>query len=401
MTLSVRPREAQELWRALEAAEAAAPVDAVDAVTQELAVAFGTDRVAFLIADLAGRALVRMTHGHGAGLDGDRRDGTELAHRVPFESPRVARTLQDQQISVGQHGDEWQVLAPVSQRGEVIGLLEVIVTDPPDPDLVRLVERAARLLAYVVIANRRHTDLFEWAQRSAPFELSAELQRRLLPAAFTCEGTQFALSAWMEPAATIGGDTFDYTVSRDTLHLSVTDAMGHGLGAAVIASVAVGALRNGRRRGDPLTEEVAAANVAVAEHCDGGFCTGLVAEVDLVSGEMTIVNAGHLPPILLRDGTAREIHLRADLPIGIDPATVYRPHRLALRPGDRVAIVTDGMTERAAGQVDLPALIERTAHQHPREATRHLADGVIAVSPDGLPDDATVLLFDWYGGHGT
>ncbi len=131
-----------------------------------------------------------------------------------------------------------------------------------------------------MIANRRHTDLFEWGQRSTPFTLPAEIQRRLLPSAFTCEAGAFSLSAWLEPAADVGGDTFDYSLGRDALHLSMTDAMGHGIASALTATLCVGSLRNTRRQGASLLEQVAAANTALADHFtsvdDEGFATGLV-----------------------------------------------------------------------------------------------------------------------------
>src|SRR5205809_223421 len=79
--------------------------------------------------------------------------------------------------------------------------------------------------------------------------LAAEIQHRLLPGAFTCEAGQFTLAAWLQPAGEIGGDTFDFSLERDTLHLSLTDAMGHTMDAALLATVLVGALRNARRRG--------------------------------------------------------------------------------------------------------------------------------------------------------
>jgi hypothetical protein len=77
----------------------------------------------------------------------------------------------------------------------------------------------------MVIANRRYTDLFEWGQRTVPLSLAAEIQRRLLPAAFTCEADQFTLAGWLEPAGQVGGDTFDFSLDRNTLHASMTDAM--------------------------------------------------------------------------------------------------------------------------------------------------------------------------------
>ena len=105
------------------------------------------------------------------------------------------------------------------------------------------------MLAYVVIANRRFTDLFEWGQRSMPLSLEAEIQHRLLPGSYTCEAGQFTLAGWLEPAGDVGGDTFDFSVERDTLHLSMTDAMGHTLEAALLATVLVGAAKRPPARG--------------------------------------------------------------------------------------------------------------------------------------------------------
>ena len=128
---------------------------------------------------------------------------------------------------------------------------------------------AAHALAYVVIANRRFTDLFEWGQRSVPLSLAAEIQHRLLPGSYTCEAGQFTLAAWLEPAGNVGGDTFDFAVERDTLHLSITDAMGHEVEAAVLATVLVGALRNARRAGVGLAEQAHRANTGLATTPNG------------------------------------------------------------------------------------------------------------------------------------
>ena len=114
---------------------------------------------------------------------------------------------------------------------------------------------AAHALAYVVIANRRFTDLFEWGQRSVPLSLAAEIQHRLLPGAYTCEAGQFTLAGWLEPAGNVGGDTFDFALERDMLHFSMTDAMGHEVAAALLATLMVGGLRNARRAGVGLAEQ--------------------------------------------------------------------------------------------------------------------------------------------------
>jgi len=300
--------------------------------------------------------------------------------------------------------DNWTVLAPVTERGEVIGVLELLLPEEPDKDDTAEIASLAHLLAFVVIANRRHTDLFEWGHRSRPLSLSAEIQQRVLPGSRTCEAGAFTLSGWLEPAADIAGDTFDYSLERDRLHVSVTDAMGHGVGAALTATLCVSALRGSRRTGASLAEQARAANEAVSERqvADGGddFVTGLIGRVDLKTGVLHLVNAGHVMPYLARDGEVRTVALQANLPFGMFADTSYQTAEIGLRPGDRIVFVTDGMLERNAANIDLPTSIRATASLHPREAAAALADSVLAVTGHALSDDATVLCLDWYGGHG-
>ena len=140
------------------------------------------------------------------------------------------------------------VFAPVTNRGEAIGVLELLLGEPPDEQVLAEVAFAAHALAYVIIANRRFTDLFEWGQRSVPLSLAAEIQHRLLPGSYTCEAGQFTIAGWLEPAGNVGGDTFDFALERGMLHFSLTDAMGHEVGDALLATLMIGGLRNARRR---------------------------------------------------------------------------------------------------------------------------------------------------------
>ncbi len=328
---------------------------------------------------------------------------------LPFDGGPRERVVRSQRPAVlppeGRAGrDGWTVLAPVTERGEAIGLLELLLPDEPGKDEIAEIASLAHLLAFVVIANRRHTDLFEWGHRSRPLSLSAEIQQRLLPGPRTCEAGAFTLSGWLEPAADIAGDTFDYSVERDTLHLSVTDARGHGVGAALTATLCVSALRGARRRGASLTEQARSANTAVAEHATVGglddFVTGLVGRVDLNNGVLHLVNAGHIKPYLARNRKVSAVALPANLPFGIFADTDYEGVDLELHPGDRVVFVTDGMLERNAANIDLPTAIRESEEQHPREAANALADSVLEATGHALTDDATVLCLDWYGGHG-
>ena len=410
------------IGRVLDAAEAASPVDAVEAVTRELGVALGATEVSFLIADLSGRALVRLAHvplrqpsadgGRTTLAPGERREAEESATVLPFDGGPAEQAIRTQTVQVvtpdqplaGRTSvDQWTVLAPVTERGEAIGLLELHLPREPTSGAVAEVAQLAHLLAFVVIANRRHTDLFVWGQRSRESSLSAEIQQRLLPGPWTCEAGAFTLSGWLEPAAEIAGDTFDYSLARDHLHLSMTDAMGHGVAAALTASLCLGGMRGARRQGASLVEQALATNAALAENAVGGalddFVTGVIARLHLPTGTLELVNAGHVAPFLARDGVATVVEIPPDLPFGLFHETKFHSVELALEPGDRVVIVTDGMLERNASGIDLAAAIQDTIALHPREAVRALADSVLEATGHDLKDDATLMLLEWHGGH--
>src|SRR5829696_4015672 len=289
-----------DLRSLLTRAEAAAPVGVVDAMAAALQEMLDARDVSFLIADFSGRSLNRL--GHSVLSQEPGAHSEETSGRVALEGPYGA-ALEGQRSVLLQEGNDTRVLAPVTSRGEAVGVLELVL--PFDPAAITLedVELAAHQLAYMVIANRRYTDLFEWGQRTVPMSLAAEIQRRLLPASFTCEADQFALAGWLEPAGEVGGDTFDFSLDRHTLHISMTDAMGHSVDSALLATLVVGALRNTRRSAAGLVEQAQAAHAALLAYSrDGGFVTGQLVRVDLVAETARILSAGHPLPFRLRDG---------------------------------------------------------------------------------------------------
>src|SRR6476646_1256574 len=267
-----------DLAELLEAVEDAPPFAAADVLGQHLGERRITSEVSFLIADFSGRALSRL--GNTGSVDATRAQDRETAERVPLQESPHGRALATQTVGVEVGADDTRVFAPVTNRGEAIGVLELSLSDAPDEQTVADVALGAHSLAYVVIANRRFTDLFEWGQRSVALSLAAEIQHRLLPAAYTCEAGQFTLAGWLEPAGDVGGDTFDFALERNTLHLSMTDAMGHEIEAALLATVLVGALRNARRAGATLGEQADTANDRLADNARrGGFVTGQVVRI--------------------------------------------------------------------------------------------------------------------------
>jgi serine phosphatase RsbU (regulator of sigma subunit) len=379
----------------LGAVEAAPPVAAIDVLAAALAEAIDAREVSFLIADFSGQSLIRLGHSGGGGAL--RLQGKETAERVPLAGTPHGRALAAQTVEVIAENGGARLFAPVTSRGEAVGVLELGLEGFPLEQTVADVALAAHFLAYVVIANRRYTDLFEWGQRSVPLSLAAEIQHRLLPGAITCEAGQFTLAAWLQPAGEIGGDTFDFSLDRDALHLSMTDAMGHTMDAALLATVLVGGLRNARRRGVELAEQARLASDALAEQAGASqFVTGLLVRIDLTRATAGIVNAGHPPPLRIRAGEVDQLRLEADPPFGLGRG--YRVQSLPLQVGDRLIFVTDGMLERDAELMNIGAVLTSSMDMHAREAVQDLTRTVLKASGGKLRDDATALFLDWHGG---
>jgi serine phosphatase RsbU (regulator of sigma subunit) len=387
-----------DLRSLLTRAEAAAPVGVVDAMAAVLLEMLDAREVSFLIADFSGRSLNRLGHTEAAEEPGSRSE--ETSGRVALEGTPYGAALAGQRSVLLREGDDTRVLAPVTSRGEAVGVLELVLPFEPTRITVEDVELAAHQLAYMVIANRRYTDLFEWGQRTVPLSLAAEIQRRLLPASFTCEADQFTLAGWLEPAGQVGGDTFDFSLDRNTLHVSMTDAMGHSVRSSLLATLVVGALRNTRRRGASLVEQAHSAHEALLAYAEPevGFVTGQLVRVDLVAQTARVLNAGHPHPFRLRQGRVEEIELTVQEPFGAVQDASWSEQKLPLEAGDRLLFLTDGMLERNAERLDIPALMLASGHLHPREAIQYLTHSVLDAVDGKLQDDATSLCFDWHGG---
>lgn len=390
--------EQLDLRTLLSAVEQSFPIDVVDVLANELTRSVQARHAALLIANFSGDALVRLSHVENTSRARDGRN--ERAEPVPLPESVHEQVLHTQTPKFVQRADDWLALVPVTERGDAIGVLEVAFEDDPGGEVLAYLTAAAHALAYVLIASRRHTDRFEWAQRDVPFSVSAEIQRRLLPSAYSLEAGPLSLAAWLEPSHDAGGDTFDYSLDREHAYLSVTDAVGHSIDAALLATLAVGTLRNRRRALASPAEQADAAGDNLWNHGHPDqFVTGLLMRIRLADGSAEVVDAGHPAPFLVRDGAAVPLELTVQPPLGV--ATVpYRADRVTLRPGDRLLVVTDGYLDRNAQRVDLEDILVATPNRHPRQVVGELARKLLDVTGGDLRDDATALCLDWYGRSG-
>ena len=294
---------------------------------------------------------------------------------------------------------------PLIDGTERLGVLEMLVPAPLDRELLTYCERYAHLVAQLVVGKGLYGDAFERVRRRQPMTVAAELQWRLLPPlVFATRG--LVVAAALEPCYDVGGDTFDYAVNGSTAHLAVFDAMGHGLGAAGTAAVAVSAYRSARREQLDLPGTYAAIDGTLRDEYGGQrFATGVLARLDLPTGRLSWVNAGHPAPLLLRRGKlAKMLDLTPNTPLGVPfgdgPVAVGEE---TLQPGDRILLYTDGVTEARTESGEfftaerLADFLEResTAGRPTPETLRRLRHAILSHQKGQLQDDATALLVEW------
>ena len=187
----------------------------------------------------------------------------------------------------------------------------------------------------------------------------------------------------------IGGDFFDAVRTRDALAVVVGDVCGKGVSAALLASVLQGLIYSQLAKSAPLEEVAAVAHGFLCDREIGEKYSTLLLARLRQDGELEMVNCGHLPPIIVSQGRVSETEA-ANPPVGLLPDTAFQSVQLRLRAGDRLMVVTDGVTEAENGageyfgaerlQASAPAGIDAVL-----ERVREFCAGV------PLGDDCTAL----------
>ena len=187
----------------------------------------------------------------------------------------------------------------------------------------------------------------------------------------------------------------------------VIDAVGHGLPAALLAGVAISAYRHGRRNGLDLPGLATAVDDAIAGQIGGSqFATAVLVRLNLDTGVLAWINAGHPQPLILRGSSLVDLpHCPPARPLGL---LAGRPAvgGTRLEPGDRLLLYTDGITEARSptgdffGEGRLADHVSAAASSGDPtpETVRRLMAGVLAHQGGRLQDDASVVVLEWLTG---
>ena len=384
------------LGRLLEAADSAAADQLPRAIQEGLSDA-GVRAVVLYLSDYDGTEL-RPVPG-STGPQG--RAAMQDLHSTPR-----GRSMRERRLTEG--GPEGRcVWTPVTERAEPIGVLE-LEFEALDDERRRLALDAGVLVGYLLVTARRYTDFYELLRRRRPMNLAAEMHWDVLPA-LSYIGPSIALAGALEPAYEVGGDAFDYSVNDRILDFTILDAMGHGLEAALLSTQAVAAYRYARRRHESLSETVLTIERVLLRQFDGNkFVTGLMGLLDLSSGHLRWIAAGHVAPLLLRDGRVRELaNAPLSCPMGLELIDAVREAEIQLEEGDRVLLYSDGVIEARAPNGEylqletLVELIQSSDHGQGIDDLVHaLIEEVKKHSAGPLRDDATLLGIEYLGPSG-
>jgi len=239
----------------------------------------------------------------------------------------------------------------INSDGSPVGAIQIDTMDQRSrfqkEDLDVLASVASQ--AAIAIDNAQmHEDALKQQELKRDLELAHKVQRGLLPAAPPkIDGYHFF--DFYEPAIQVGGDYYDYIeLPGGRLAVVLGDVSGHGVSAALLMAKLSGDVRYCLAAEPTPAEAMNRINVGFSRSgWDDRFVTFVLVVLDPKRHEVTIVNAGHMPP-LLRHGEGQVEGVgaaEAGLPLGVDADSQYLQYTRRLEPGDFLTIFTDGISE--------------------------------------------------------
>jgi sigma-B regulation protein RsbU (phosphoserine phosphatase) len=230
-------------------------------------------------------------------------------------------------------------------------------------------------------------------------EVAKRIQLSILPGKFP-DSANFRVAARYVPMTSVAGDFYDYIIADGKCTgLLIADVSGHGVPAALIASMVKMAATAQREHAADPSSLLAGMNAALFGNTQNQFVTAAYVHLDSESRELRYAAAGHPPMLLLRGGEVQEV-LQNGLILAAFDSPAYANATQRLKSGDRLLLYTDGIVEAASrageffGQEALSALLRQTSGIAPAEAADRIISAVQkwAISQD---DDLTVLVCDY------
>jgi serine phosphatase RsbU (regulator of sigma subunit) len=332
--------------------------------------------------------------------------GVPERQELPIEGTMAGRAFRRVEVVNSGAGKSLRLWMPLLDGVERLGVAELVLVEEPTGDERDKLRAFVSLVAELVVVNDAYSDVFSRLRRRRTLSLAAEMQWELLPP-MSFGTDRVVITGGLEPAYDVGGDSFDYAINGTVMDLLVIDSVGHGLPAAVLASVAISAYRHARRNMADLPDIAAEINAAIAtQFGNSQFATAVLARLDIDTGRLSWVNAGHPEPLIVRGPSlVRLPRCPPSRPLGLQDSKPA-PCETRLEPGDRLVLYTDGITEARSPQgeffgeqrlADFISVAAAAGDPAP-ETVRRLMRHVLNHQADQLQDDASVVVLEWVAG---
>ena len=231
------------------------------------------------------------------------------------------------------------------------------------PDDLELLSSIAHSAAIAIENARLYRVAVEKGRMEREMQVARELQASLLPRTTPqVPGWEFA-AAW-QPARQTSGDYYDFFAAREgEVGLVIGDVSGKGMPAALFMALTRSIVRASLAGPTGLVERIERANRLIcADSTAGMFVTLFCAEIRLATGEVTYVNAGHNPPLLLSGGVGddrlEELH-PTGMALGILEDAPFQQQTVQMAPGELLLLYTDGVpdaTQASGERFEMPRL---------------------------------------------
>jgi serine phosphatase RsbU (regulator of sigma subunit) len=340
--------------------------------------------VGLYVVDIDGSQLIRLagTEDFPEHLDAPPALGPEI---VPEGLPGFQRRLGESLPGC--------TLEPLWLRGRITALFLCVGT--PVASLADVAKQGAAALE---LAND-YTDAIEAARRRKPPTPAAEIQQNLFPPRIArITGAQ--LAGGLLPTYEVGGDWFDFVENRDGSWLAIGDAAGNGPTAAGLGAAALGALRAARRSGQGVEDALMSMDETVRRHeGDDLYVSTVIARWRPATSTLSWVNCGHPHAYLVnREGRVAELTGPDHPALGRGrPKRRFRTTHRQLYPGERVLLVTDGITGRRTatgefGIAGVQAAVDGTSSPTAAATAMAVLQAVSDSWTEPLEDDGTVVV---------
>ena len=257
-------------------------------------------------------------------------------------------------------------------------------------------------LGFVALRRTLRRDQ-QFSEIQKELEIARRMQMAILPGEYP-RSSHFEVAARYCPMTSVAGDFYDFLVTEEKqAGLLVADVSGHGVPAALIASMVKLAASSQRANAAEPAALLTGMNQALCGNTQNQFVTAAYVHLDADTASLRYAAAAHPPMLLLRDGQVTSVEENGLMLAAFSSAS-YTTAVRALERGDRLVLYTDGIVEAANaegtefGQERLGVLLAESGRMPPREAVDHVIAKVQAWSKM-QSDDLTVLICDYVGDY--